>query len=185
MAFDPNNKVSFDELATALLDYIKSKASGADFKDHVFDNTRHIMKEERDSWNAMLQSSKEYVDSRLDDVIGEVLDDETIAELLKSKVSQNEFDYFKKSLHTVAFSGDYVDIDNKPTTIAHATESDNTKTINNISIIVCNKQQFPPKDPKAYQTICILIDEVNDKKVMTLRLYAGNDEWIVCNSTII
>lgn len=185
MAFNDDNKVSFDELATVLLEYIKSRASSADFKDHVFDNTRHIVKEERDKWNSILQSSKEYVDSRLDDVIGDVLDDATIAELLKNKVSQNEFDYFKKSLHTVAFTGDYEDMENKPTTIEHSVESENAKTIDGLSLVVCRKNQFPPENPKQYKTLCLLIDVVDEKEVMTLRLYVGDDRWIVCSSTII
>lgn len=121
MAFDLKNKVSYVELTPELQALIDSKANQADFLAHKNDNDIHITAQEREQWNAALDSAKDYTDSIVDTIIGLIPEEgSTIVDLLNTKVDSSAFEEWKATIHQIAYSGSYNDLKDKPASISYS-----------------------------------------------------------------
>ena len=110
MAFDLKNKVSYVELTPELQALIDSKANQADFLAHKNDNDIHITAQEREQWNAALDSAKDYTDSIVDTIIGLIPEEgSTIIDLLNTKVDSSAFEEWKATIHQHATNADYAE----------------------------------------------------------------------------
>lgn len=124
MAFDKINKVSEQELTPDLQELINSKCATEYFEQHKTNNTIHITAQERDTWNSSLNNAKEYTDSTLAKIVGTgVSGDTDITKLLSTKVNNNDFNIFKGTLSSIAFSGSYNDLLDKPSSVAYSQDA--------------------------------------------------------------
>lgn len=142
MAFNNIDKVSMKELTDELQELINSKAAQVDLDRHTSNNTIHITGAERDKWNAILQQSKDYTDSKIDKILGTEGGDigstgsSTVIEYINTKLDTSVFEEWKKKLHQIAYTGSYNDLKDKPSNISfsdtankayHADEADHAK----------------------------------------------------------
>ena len=124
MAFDPINKVSYNELTPELQELIDSKVNQIDFDSHINNTTMHITQQEREQWNSITNNITEYIEEQFTSIVGTLPSETTnIIELINSKLDITTFTEFKDTLHEVAFSGDYNDLENKPSNISYSDES--------------------------------------------------------------
>lgn len=115
MSFDKINKVSEQELTPALQDKINAKAEQAAFLAHTGNTVIHTSQEEKDSWNAMLGTSKSYTDSKLAQLLGSIDATNNVKALLDTKLNTADFNTFKSTIKQIAYTASYNDLD--PTTL--------------------------------------------------------------------
>ena len=131
MAFEKINKVSEQELTPDLLEKINSKAATIDFLSHKNNTTVHISAEERALWNSTLLTSETYTDDKIRAAVGSIPDPtQSINTLLNTKLNITDFNSFKTTLSTVALTGSYNDLLNKPSQVAYSDNANNSLTSN-------------------------------------------------------
>ena len=124
MAFDKINKVSEQELTPELQEKINSKCSTEIFEQHKNNTTVHITANERDMWNSTYEQAVNYINSAIYNVVGTSLSSDTnIIEIIDGKVSKNDFNSFKDTLHNIAFSGSFNDLKDKPSQVAYSQDA--------------------------------------------------------------
>ena len=117
--FNKENMITLKELAPSLVEIITSKAAQKDLTAHINNQDMHITPSERTKWNASLDDSKSYTDSKLADVLGPIKDQiggdlNNLTTLLAKKLDKTTFDSFRGTLARVATSGSYNDLKDQP-----------------------------------------------------------------------
>ena len=129
MAFNKENKVTTKELAPSLIELLNRKANADELNTHINDATRHITADERKKWNESQDNAKAYTDTKLREALGPITDiignteGKNLATLLDGKLDKVVFDSFKSTLHRVATSGSYADLNDKPSGVSYSDTS--------------------------------------------------------------
>ena len=129
MAFNKENKVTTKELAPSLIELLNRKANADELNNHINDATRHITADERKKWNESQDNAKAYTDTKLREALGPITDiignteGKNLATLLDGKLDNVVFDAFKSTLHRVATSGSYNDLNDKPSGVSYSDTS--------------------------------------------------------------